>query len=307
LRSPALISRSSNPECHAVLASLSERYPPLKGRSPTRYSPVRHSTQDRSPFRVRLACVRHAASVDSEPGSNSQVKVVVHAPPCGRTRASSQTRGACRLFLFVTSSCRPAIGSRLRSNLNGTADTRRAGLIRLRSRLRSSFGGLCVHALSSFQRTGVDGLAAVRGPPCAQRSSGEPYELTTPIPAVSSRKMRSAEISFRPGVPSAAFERAHRRVSCRPWRRASGALPQTGGNASSTNRNRNDLVTCCQATRPVLRKFRAISCTSWRRCQRRTLMTRRSRWPFRSTTTCPPMRSAAVRCAAPSVSRRSLA
>jgi hypothetical protein len=69
-----LVSRCSNPERHAVLALLSERYPPLKGRSPTRYSPVRHSTQGRSPFRVRLACVRHAASVDSEPGSNSQVK-----------------------------------------------------------------------------------------------------------------------------------------------------------------------------------------------------------------------------------------
>ena len=26
-----------------------------------------------APFRVRLACVRHAASVDSEPGSNSQL------------------------------------------------------------------------------------------------------------------------------------------------------------------------------------------------------------------------------------------
>jgi hypothetical protein len=77
LRSPTLVSRSSNPERHAVLALLSERYPPLRGRSPTCYSPVRHSTQDRSPFRVRLACVRHAASVDSEPGSNSHVKVLV--------------------------------------------------------------------------------------------------------------------------------------------------------------------------------------------------------------------------------------
>ena len=72
-----MVSRSSNPERHAVLALLSERYPPLRGRSPTCYSPVRHSTQDRSPFRVRLACVRHAASVDSEPGSNSHVKVLV--------------------------------------------------------------------------------------------------------------------------------------------------------------------------------------------------------------------------------------
>ena len=65
-----------NTECHAVLALLSEGYPPLGGRSPTRYSPVCHSTYPLRDFRVRLACVRHAASVDSEPGSNSQVKFV---------------------------------------------------------------------------------------------------------------------------------------------------------------------------------------------------------------------------------------
>ena len=77
MRSPALISTCSKAGCYAVLASLSGRYPPFEGRSPTCYSPVRHSTQGRSPFRVRLACVRHAASVDSEPGSNSHVKFAV--------------------------------------------------------------------------------------------------------------------------------------------------------------------------------------------------------------------------------------
>ena len=88
MRSPALISASSKAGCHAVLASLSGRYPPLEGRSPTCYSPVRHSTQGRSPFRVRLACVRHAASVDSEPGSNSHVKfAVLHFR--SRSRASA--------------------------------------------------------------------------------------------------------------------------------------------------------------------------------------------------------------------------
>jgi hypothetical protein len=74
LRSPALISTSSKAGCYAVLASLSGRYPPLEGRSPTCYSPVCHSTNPLRGFRVRLACVRHAASVDSEPGSNSHVK-----------------------------------------------------------------------------------------------------------------------------------------------------------------------------------------------------------------------------------------
>src|SRR4029078_6467082 len=43
LRSPALIATCSKAGCYAVLASLSGRYPPLEGRSPTCYSPVRHS------------------------------------------------------------------------------------------------------------------------------------------------------------------------------------------------------------------------------------------------------------------------
>src|SRR5215471_15862376 len=58
---------------YAVLAILSDSYPPLKGRLPTCYSPVRHFTQGRSPFLVRLACVRPAANVRSEPGTNSSV------------------------------------------------------------------------------------------------------------------------------------------------------------------------------------------------------------------------------------------
>ena len=36
---------------------------------------MRHSTQGRSPFLVRLACVKHAASVQSEPESNSPVQI----------------------------------------------------------------------------------------------------------------------------------------------------------------------------------------------------------------------------------------
>jgi hypothetical protein len=60
--------------CYAVLASVSRCYPPLKGRLVTCYSPGRHFTHGLLHFLVRLACVRHAASVDSEPGSNSRLK-----------------------------------------------------------------------------------------------------------------------------------------------------------------------------------------------------------------------------------------
>ena len=62
--------------CYAVLAKVSLSYSPLQGRLVTCYSPVRHFTQVLLPFLVRLACVRHAASVDSEPGSNSRLILV---------------------------------------------------------------------------------------------------------------------------------------------------------------------------------------------------------------------------------------
>ena len=65
---------------YAVLAAVSSCYPPAYGRLPTRYSPVRHSVIPVSIRKlqqvcfVRLACVKHAASVHPEPGSNSLIK-----------------------------------------------------------------------------------------------------------------------------------------------------------------------------------------------------------------------------------------
>ena len=46
---------------------------------PICYSPVRHSPAGAStPAAVRLACVKHAASVQSEPGSNSYVQSLTY-------------------------------------------------------------------------------------------------------------------------------------------------------------------------------------------------------------------------------------
>ena len=58
---------------YPVLAPLSRGYPELKQRLPMYYSPVRRFTHPRRDFHARLACVRHATSVRSEPGSNSQI------------------------------------------------------------------------------------------------------------------------------------------------------------------------------------------------------------------------------------------
>ena len=68
---------------YAVLAAVSSCYPPVWGRSPTRYSPVRRSVSQESIRRnqlncfARLACVKHAASVHPEPGSNSLIKCLI--------------------------------------------------------------------------------------------------------------------------------------------------------------------------------------------------------------------------------------
>ena len=69
-------------------------YSPPKGRSPTCYSPVRHSHVGPKPhIPVRLACLIRAASVRSEPGSNSPSYTV--APYCEQQRAA--------FILFISS------------------------------------------------------------------------------------------------------------------------------------------------------------------------------------------------------------
>jgi hypothetical protein len=57
-------------ESYPVLDPVSQAYPRARGRSPTCYSPVRRSCTPKG-LTARLACVKHAASVRPEPGSNS--------------------------------------------------------------------------------------------------------------------------------------------------------------------------------------------------------------------------------------------
>ena len=68
---------------HPVLAQVSLGYPGEGGRFLTCYSPVRHSTRARGRFLVRLACVKHAASVHPEPGSNSPFDPASGPAPSG--------------------------------------------------------------------------------------------------------------------------------------------------------------------------------------------------------------------------------
>ena len=82
---PSGLSRAAHargPE-YPVLAAVSGGCPGVRGRLVTCYSPVRHCmSAPKGGLTVRLACVRHAASVHPEPGSNSPFK----APHgCGAT------------------------------------------------------------------------------------------------------------------------------------------------------------------------------------------------------------------------------
>src|SRR5574337_489676 len=77
LRSPAFSRRT-----YAVLVPVSRGYPPRLGRSRcfTHPSATRHPRSKLCCAAVRLACVRHAASVQSEPGSNSSLKLSTTSP-----------------------------------------------------------------------------------------------------------------------------------------------------------------------------------------------------------------------------------
>jgi hypothetical protein len=60
---------------YEVLIQISLGYPSVKGRLHTRYAPVRRSLVPKN-HTPRLACVKPAASVHPEPGSNSSSYIV---------------------------------------------------------------------------------------------------------------------------------------------------------------------------------------------------------------------------------------
>ena len=92
-----LNQRSTLPRrAYAVLIRVSPGYPPPKGRFPRVTHPSAARQHPEGPAAARLACVRHAASVRSEPGSNSQVQVKPHPKPRSRnheaqSRATSES------------------------------------------------------------------------------------------------------------------------------------------------------------------------------------------------------------------------
>src|SRR5512135_2906243 len=67
-------------DCYTVLAALSHRYPELKGRSSTRYSPVRRSTQrPKSPFSHDLHVLSTSPAFNLSQDQTLQFEILVLA------------------------------------------------------------------------------------------------------------------------------------------------------------------------------------------------------------------------------------
>ena len=94
---------------YVVLVRISPGYPPVPGMSLTRYAPLRRSPPESiatSRAAPRLACVRPAASVHPEPGSNSSLYITIFifpvAPVLPPVRSPGRNR---RSYFFGTFSC----------------------------------------------------------------------------------------------------------------------------------------------------------------------------------------------------------
>ena len=90
---------------HAVLALVSQGYPPPQDT----FLRVTHPSAAPYCYGARLACVRHAASVRSEPGSNSQVHLKPHGyeTPNEQTQRSHVTLNYCSTHSqkYISASC----------------------------------------------------------------------------------------------------------------------------------------------------------------------------------------------------------
>ena len=78
---------------HPALPPVSRSYSGVWGRSVTHYSPVRHSHPGASSWDpVRLACVKHAASVHPEPESNPPQKTSRRESTCDSQNKENRLR-----------------------------------------------------------------------------------------------------------------------------------------------------------------------------------------------------------------------
>ena len=142
--------------CGTVLLGIS---PPFDGLSPAE-GKIIHALLTRAPlyslaeanFLVRLACVRHAASVDSEPGSNSRLKPVVSPSPTevGSGSTVFALESSEHSYLVRMIKPKPDSFSRLACSTNLSkilSSIRLSGLVGSRPRLASGCPRTCLRSL----------------------------------------------------------------------------------------------------------------------------------------------------------------
>ena len=113
---------------HAVLAPVSQGYPPPNDKSLR----VTHPSATDTEMPVRLACVKHAASVRSEPGSNSQVhhspepksQTTTNEDPTQLTRSSSRQIQPTQKSIIQRKAIIPETDQRHRSHDNNQSPLR---------------------------------------------------------------------------------------------------------------------------------------------------------------------------------------
>src|SRR5690625_1863178 len=91
---------------YAVLARISPGYPPPLGRFPCLTHPFAARRHAEGSAAVRLACVKHAASVQSEPGSNSSVQSswLLKATTLTRRKHSQEFTWQCKIDMATSRS-----------------------------------------------------------------------------------------------------------------------------------------------------------------------------------------------------------
>ena len=176
----------------------------LLTRSPLSYSLPR-------PLRVRLACVRHAASVDSEPGSNSHVRwFASRASPAlasepGTRSDSTNTRpvnGSCVVLDATPSMFREAPTPGLLSSLDDwPRPTTPRGIAATREAIEPDRHPLILDGLAvTFYLVFKEPALPVHPPLASQPSTGEPFKHTDPPHLVSSLNFGLLPRAFRAPV-----------------------------------------------------------------------------------------------------------
>jgi hypothetical protein len=221
-----LISACPKAGCHAVLAFLSKRYPPLEGRSPTRYSPVCHSVTPCGVTAFDLHVLGTPPALILSQDQTLMLDGLPHAPrPPLRTRKtgtrsdSTNTRPVMALALSpmpTPSMFREAPTPGLLSSLDDWPRPTTPRRCYQREAIEPDRHPLILDGLAvTFYLVFKEPVLLVRPPSASQPSSVEPFKLTNPPSSC------QALISAFPGFSSCRADNRPSRSWCvanpRPW------------------------------------------------------------------------------------------